>query len=131
MEMRIIDQLYEFERQIKDLLWQFKAAFGQSNPVPLRMRGKIPRTGLLPPDNIAYSIHGHGCTVERDGRTLSFDFDKDGGYCYSPFKFGLFVDDKAMDDSKLVSEFQRLVQEGKLEVIAGHGVRLATAPHVW
>jgi hypothetical protein len=128
MEMMIMDQLFEFEAQIKNVLRQFEAAFGHRNPVPLRMQGKIPRTGLLPPDDVEYSIHGHGCTVERNGRTISFDFDKDGGYCYTAFKFGLFVDDDAIDDASIASEFQCLVQEGKLESIAGQGVRLAPSP---
>lgn len=106
------------------MLRQFESEFGQSNPVPLWVRGAIPRTGSLP-DRSEYSIHGFGCTVERQGRLISFDFDKDGKYCYTAFKVGLFRDDEALDLGVLAQEFNALRRRKTLVSIPGRGVRLA------
>ena len=99
--------------------------FGCENPLPLWRKGIVSRTGFLSPDESEYSLHGHGCTVEKNGRLISFDFDKDGNYCYSVFKFMLFDDNEALGSEFVVEEFKRMLVNGVLVKIPGHGVRLA------
>lgn len=124
----VVDKLQEFESWIRDAMSRFQAAFGSSNPIPLWRSGRIQRTGHLDAEKqIEYSCHGAGCTVDYAGRIVSFDFDGDGQFCYTPFKFALFVDDDSLDEQELVLKFTELVAQGVLVSIVSRGVRLSAS----
>lgn len=123
--MVLATRIQEFENAIRDVLSRFEAMFGTHNPIPLWRQGRIARTGFLSQgQQDEYSFHGSGCTVEIDGRTVSFDFDEDGQYCYTAFKFGLFLDDDSVNDSLIADLFVQMVDRGELVHVPGNGVRL-------
>ena len=123
--MEIRDKLSEFEFQIRDVISRFKTSFGDTTPNHLWRSGRIERTGFLDADKrIEYSFHGAGCTVDLNGKIVSFDFDLGGQFCYTAFKFFLFLNDEAVDENDLSKAFVELVEQGTMTHIPNRGVRL-------
>lgn len=128
----MITVLENFESLIEEIIKLFNQKFGEGNPLKKWRNGLVERVGFLGVDNsIEYSFHGAGCTIEfNDGRIVSFDFDENGMYVYSIFKFKLYLD-SSLNDFKFLSleELTELVNElvrlNKIQVIEGIGMRLA------
>ncbi|VTR99044.1 DUF6896 domain-containing protein [Tuwongella immobilis] len=121
----VFDKLMEYERYICDAVSRFKTAFGDVNLLFLWRSGKIPRTGHLDAEQrIEYSCHGSGCTVDYFGTIVSFDFDSTGQYCYTAFKFALFLDEDSLDNDALSAVFAKMSEQGVLTHIPNYGLRL-------
>lgn len=120
----IYNKLLEYERDIQRVIALFREAFGEENPCDLWRRGKVNRVGELGGNKYEYSLHGFGCTVDLDGKLVSFDFHPDCSYVYSPFKFSTYLDDKSVADSEIVSTFETLCQAREMQVFEGKGVRM-------
>lgn len=118
-------QLREYESHIRQVISVFVDSFGQANPGPLWRQGKIDRVGFAGPNNeVGYSVHGFGCTAELNNRHISFDFDPEGNYVYSPFKFMLFLPEDSVEHEELRTLFMEMLSEGELVSVPGRGVRL-------
>ena len=120
----LFEQLVGFEACIRQAIALFDRTFGVSNPCPRWRQGAIARTGVIGERNYEYSLHGRGCTVDIDGKTVSFDFDQDNNFVYSPFKFLSYLDDPSLSLSDMNSFFSDLNTAGRLRAIEGRGVRL-------
>lgn len=121
----LLELLVKFEGDIRDCMSLFVEAFGTSNPSKLWRNKTIPRVGTVGPSHWEYSMHGLGCSVDVKGRGVSFDFDSNGDFIYSSFKFLCYLDDDAWSLDEINSFFMELHAMQKLHVVPGRGVRLA------
>lgn len=124
--MVLISRLLEFESAIQEVILQFGRSFGKANPLYLWRQGCIAKDGHIGPDDaIHYSLHGRGCTANIRSRTVSFDFDGEHGFTYTPFKYSLFDDDDAESGDSVATAFIELLEKGVLVRVPGRGVRLS------
>lgn len=120
-------RLIEYESLIRKVIGMFVHSFGQPNPGPLWRQGKIERIGTAGPNGeVEYSLHGRGCSAELDNKHISFDYDQDANFVYTPFKFMMLLPEDAVEHRDLERLFQELCDEGELEHLEGRGVRLKT-----
>lgn len=116
-----------FEDEISEIIRLFNMKFHTRNPLKIWRNGLIEKNGYLDfSKETEYSLHGAGCTVEyNNGKLISFDFDEEDNFCYSPFKLMLYAQSMGenLSESQIQSEFQNLEKEGKIEVLSG-GIRL-------
>lgn len=120
-------RLLEYESLIRRVIGTFVHSFGQANPGPLWRQGKIERVGTAGPNGeVEYSLHGRGCSAELDDKHISFDYDHDSNFVYTPFKFMMLLPEDAIEHDDLERLFLELRDEGELECIEGRGVRLKT-----
>jgi hypothetical protein len=119
----IVENLHGYEKDIQHVMSLFHAVCGKENPCALWRQGKLSRIGVLGEHNYEYSLHGRGCTVDYDGKTISFDFEG-MSYVYTPFKFLTYLDDESLSNEEIEAVFMELVSNGILESREGRGVRM-------
>lgn len=54
-------------------------------------------------------MHGAGCTVEfSDGKSVSFDLDERGNYCFDTWKFKRYTESRGVDCDALNDDIKPL-----------------------